>query len=279
MPEHWDYDPTLYEGAAVHYAARPPYSADLHDALAPERRDGRMLDVGCGPGPLARLFSDRFHEVIAVDPDAGMLAEAAHLASAEGINNVRWIRGLAEDLLSLVAPPFQLVTFGQSFHWTERARVAEIVFTLLEPGGALALVSHNHQHRPVPANTTGAPPIPHDQIHALIRGYLGEQRRAGNTTIPLADDPHVPVLCRSSFGAAETAFLPGREDLVVTIDSLLSNFLSMSFATPRMFGDRLGAFTQDFRTLLAPLSPSGLFWDWPGDTEVILARKPGLLST
>jgi hypothetical protein len=22
-------------------------------------------------------------------------------------------------------------------------------------------------------------------------------------------------------------------------------------------------------------SPEGIFWDWPGDTEVILARKPG----
>lgn len=25
--------------------------------------------------------------------------------------------------------------------------------------------------------------------------------------------------------------------------------------------------------LLASLSPEGLFWDWPGDTEVLFARK------
>jgi hypothetical protein len=27
------------------------------------------------------------------------------------------------------------------------------------------------------------------------------------------------------------------------------------------------------RQLLKSRSPEGIFWDWPGDTEVILARK------
>jgi hypothetical protein len=27
------------------------------------------------------------------------------------------------------------------------------------------------------------------------------------------------------------------------------------------------------RALLADRSPEGLFWDWPGDTEVVLARR------
>jgi hypothetical protein len=27
-------------------------------------------------------------------------------------------------------------------------------------------------------------------------------------------------------------------------------------------------------SLLANRSPEGIFWDWPGDTEVVLARKP-----
>jgi hypothetical protein len=29
------------------------------------------------------------------------------------------------------------------------------------------------------------------------------------------------------------------------------------------------------RALLASRSADGIFWDWPGDTEVMLARKPG----
>ena len=29
------------------------------------------------------------------------------------------------------------------------------------------------------------------------------------------------------------------------------------------------------RALLANRSPEGIFWDWPGDTEVVMARKSG----
>ena len=29
------------------------------------------------------------------------------------------------------------------------------------------------------------------------------------------------------------------------------------------------------RALLNSRSSSGLFWDWPGDTEILLAPKPG----
>jgi hypothetical protein len=29
------------------------------------------------------------------------------------------------------------------------------------------------------------------------------------------------------------------------------------------------------RALLAKRSAEGIFWDWPGDTEVVMAGKPG----
>jgi hypothetical protein len=33
-------------------------------------------------------------------------------------------------------------TFGQSFHWTDEQPVAEAVYDMLEPGGALAIIVH-----------------------------------------------------------------------------------------------------------------------------------------
>jgi hypothetical protein len=51
--------------------------------------------------------------------------------------------------------------------------------------------------------------------------------------------------------------------------------LSMSFSAPHLFGDRLDDFAGEVRALLAKRSAGGLFWDWPGDTEVVMARKPG----
>jgi hypothetical protein len=50
--------------------------------------------------------------------------------------------------------------------------------------------------------------------------------------------------------------------------------VSMSFAAPHLFGPQLDAFTADLRGELAARSPGGLFWDWPGDTQILLARKP-----
>ncbi|MYV68323.1 methyltransferase domain-containing protein, partial [Streptomyces sp. SID2131] len=73
-------DETLFAGAAASYGrGRPPYAPGLVDALAgAPGLDGRerLLDVGCGPGTLALPLAPLFEEVVGVDPDGGMLAEA-----------------------------------------------------------------------------------------------------------------------------------------------------------------------------------------------------------
>jgi hypothetical protein len=51
--------------------------------------------------------------------------------------------------------------------------------------------------------------------------------------------------------------------------------LLLSSSAPHLFGDRVEDFASEARELLTSRSPEGIFWDWPGDTEVILARKPG----
>ena len=53
-----------------------------------------------------------------------------------------------------------------------------------------------------------------------------------------------------------------------------SEYLSTSFAAPPLFGARLGAFLAEARALLETGTPTGRFWDWPGDTAVIIATKP-----
>jgi hypothetical protein len=49
----------------------------------------------------------------------------------------------------------------------------------------------------------------------------------------------------------------------------------MSSSAPHLFGDRVDDFAADVRELLRSRSPAGVFWDWPGDTEVVLARRAG----
>src|SRR3954471_8033602 len=181
------YDPTIYKGAAAHYGhGRPPYSYELESVLAHELSldgSGRLLDVGCGPGILTVRLAHLFEEAVGLDPDAGMLAEAGRAADEAGISNVRWVRAVAEDLPGAAPGPFRLVTFGQSFHWTDKARVAEAVYDMLEPSGALALIVHTVEGRPKPPSP-GPPAKPHDEIEAIVEEYLGSTGRAGQGAKP-----------------------------------------------------------------------------------------------
>lgn len=54
----------------------------------------------------------------------------------------------------------------------------------------------------------------------------------------------------------------------------MSGYLSLASSAPHLYGDRLDDFTTEVRALLAARSSAGMFWDWPGDTEIVLARKP-----
>lgn len=242
------YDPTIYRGSAEHYRpGRPPYSSELEAFLAEELGldgAGRLLDVGCGPGILVLRLAALFEQAIGLDPDPDMLAEGRRAATDRNVSNVRWVQALAEDLPEAAPGPHRLVTFGQSFHWTDEERVAEIVYDLLEPGGAMALVVHTVDGRPAPSSP-GPPPIPHEEVKALVEKYLGSSRRAGQGSAPVRTHRFEDVLIRTRFGIPRTVYVPGTPDLVRDASSVISGLFSMTWSAPHLYGDRLGEFTRE----------------------------------
>lgn len=276
-PGRVSYDPTIYLGSAVHYRqGRPPYSPELERVLSRELGldgTGRLLDAGAGPGILAIRLAGLFDEVVGLEPDPGMLAEARKAATEGGISNIRWVQAIAEDLPAAAPGPYRLVTFGQSFHWTNEKLVAEVVYDMLEPGGTLALIVHTVEGRPQP-NSPGPPPIPHDEIRGLILRYLGSNRRAGQGVSAVRTHRFEDVLVRTRFGPPRTVFAPGKSDLVRDIPSVISGYFSMASSAPHLYGDHLEDFRRELTELLVARSPNGLLWDWPGDTAIILVTKP-----
>ena len=272
------FDPQAFEGTAEYYAiGRPPYSVQLADTMASELSldgTGQMLDVGCGPGvlvlPLARLFD----HVTGLDPERGMLQAAQRRCQQAGVTNVRWVQGVADDIATLNLGSWRVVTFGQSFHRVRRLEVAEAVYDQLVPGGSLVLISHSvDDGRPRPANP-GYPEIPHAPVRKLVLNYLGDSTRHYLATWNEGQPARFEhTLSQTRFGGSRTIYAPGRSDLVRDIDSVVANCFSLSYAAPRWFGDRRVDFEADLRHLLLEHSPNGLFWDWPGDTELVIATK------
>jgi len=189
---NWEWDETLYAGAARYYAAgRMPYPVAIAESLRAELcldGTGRLLDVGCGPGQLTLLLAPLFQSAIGVDGSSGMIAAARARARRAGISNVRWKHVRAEDI-SPALGQFRAVTFAQSFHWLDRPTVARLIRKVLEPSAACVLV-YATTHGGVPgSDPLRLPRPPRDEIDQLIGAYLGSTRRAGRGTRPPRERP------------------------------------------------------------------------------------------
>jgi hypothetical protein len=138
----------------------------------------------------------------------------------------------------------------------------------------MVLVTHDYV-RPPRGPLPSEPPVPHEEIRELILDFVGELRSGTRTVASYVPERFEETLLRTSFGRPEIVYAAGRTDLVRDIDGVVAGVRSMSYAAPHLFGDRFGDFLAALRTLLERLSPSGRFWEWPGDTEIVIARKAG----
>lgn len=137
----------------------------------------------------------------------------------------------------------------------------------------MALIGHDPT-RPAPPAPAGTSPIPHDEIRELIKTFLGSELRSGNRYVSdYSVERFEQTLRRTSFGHPRVVFARGRADIIRDTDGVIAGVLSMSYAAPHLFGARLEEFVPALRELLARHSPTGRFWDWPGDTEITIATR------
>jgi SAM-dependent methyltransferase len=261
--ESWTWDESLFEGAAPYYVrGRLPYAPGLAAALAeavPFDPSARLLDVGCGPGVIALDVAHLFAEVVGLDPDAGMLSEAARLAAGQRVHNATWVKMRAEELPASLGH-FRAITFGASFHWMDRPRVASPVRSMLDDGGAVIQVHSPARGNP-PDSEDGLPfPAPPSAAIARLRAiYLGRGTRAGQGIRNSSPDGEDAVFRAAGFRPGVRVSVPDGRIIERNMDDMVAYVFSLSSSAPHLFGDRINEFEGELRELLVKASPAGRF--------------------
>lgn len=216
----------MFKGTAPYYARyRPGYPPELLVRLAAAAGldgTGRLLDLGCGPGPLAVPLSRYVEEVVAVDVEAEMLEELPP--------GIRAVHGRAEDVDESWGS-FCLVTIGRAFHWMDGPVVMERLAGITRQ---VALVGDSHEHSE--AQTA---------LLEISRELFGERPRMKQPTVRYAQ-----ALADSPFN--DVTEISVEVERTWTVDQLIGFAYSTSFASLARVGDRRAEFEGVVRERLKP---------------------------
>jgi SAM-dependent methyltransferase len=92
----------------------------------------RVVDLGAGTGIFTRLIASLGHEVVAVEPDDGMLAKLLAVNPKTAA-----IRGSAQEI-PLPDESVDVVVAAQSYHWFDTEPARREIARVLRPGGIFA---------------------------------------------------------------------------------------------------------------------------------------------
>ena len=221
------------------YHARQPYAPAAHAALlaqVPGR--ARALDIGCGPGPVARELASHFDEVVALDPSALMIAAARAMG---GPADIRWVCAAAEDFDE--PAPLDLAVAGSSIHWVDPA----IVFPkLARLTGRFATLAND------PTFPRPPPPCGIDAWLDFLERWNARVGRATPAAWRAPPPPPPPTTPNEAWidvaGRARFPFV-FRQSVA---DFVASCHARVSWPRERMGAELAAAFDADLTALLAP---------------------------
>jgi SAM-dependent methyltransferase len=241
--------PGRFSSASAHYlAGRSAYAPALIRRVSEAcglRETHRVLDLGCGPGQLAIGFSYFAGEVVAADPEPGMLRAAEALAAGLA-PNIRFMQGSSYDLGAHFGA-FRLVTMGRSFHWMDREATLKTLDALIEKDGAIALFD---DERPkTPANAWD------EEFRAITTRYSADdparsQRKGAEW------EKHEAVLLRSAFCRLERIGVIERRKFAA--ERLIERALSMSSTSRDRLGARADELIAELKQLIAKVARDGM---------------------
>ena len=127
------------ESVVAVYHMRPPYPEETFEVLGSLVLDqpGRVLDVGCGLGDIARHMLPYAEHIDAIDFSPGMVRRGRMLPDGDD-DRIRWQCSTVEE--ADLDPPYSIITAGRSIGWFDLNTMMPQFASMLTPDGYLASV-------------------------------------------------------------------------------------------------------------------------------------------
>jgi len=151
----------MVAGYGAMMAASPLAELDVRFCAKWFAPPGRVIDLGCGTGRLAKPMTDLGHEYVGVDLSEEMLRKASRPFEGSGPDptlqrvgspRIAFLSGNLVELPTLPVGPFDYAaclfsTLGMIVGDQNRRTAVANVFQLLKPGGVFVLHVHNRYFR------------------------------------------------------------------------------------------------------------------------------------
>lgn len=138
--EIWTGEAALYDQMRP---SPPPVLLDIFTQLVHKARPDLVVDLGSGTGLSTRLWGERAHRVIGIEPNVDMRAVAIQATKKEShAAQIEYREGISSQT-GLPAGCADIVTCSQSFHWMEPDTTLAEVARILRPGGLFAAYDYD----------------------------------------------------------------------------------------------------------------------------------------
>ena len=222
------------------YVYRPPYPDEVYTILADLIVDAprNVLELGCGPGEIARGLAARVAHVDAVDPSQAMLDLARTLPGSER-SNLNWHCCSAETFT--YPRPYALAITAESLHWMDWERVLPAIRASLTPRAKLVII--------LGRRLTGMPW--REALQPLLSRYSTNK---DFQPYNLLDELAVRQLFRLE-GRATTQPVPFTQTVEACLEALHS---ANGFSRTRMVPTQAQEFDERVREIITPYAEEGL---------------------
>lgn len=237
------------------YLYRPTYPQEIYDLIVNHSpASGRILDLGCGHGKIARPMSQHFGSVTAVDPSAHMIALGKSLEFGNA-RNLEWVEGYAET--APLTGQYDTVVAALSIHWMDH----EVLFSKLSKH-----VKHAHLFAVIEGDGAHEPPWESDWQTFLSKWvpkvtgkalYADKDKSFWETYLDFVD-------VKETYEVVSAPFLQSLEDFILCQHS------RDTFAISKL-GSGVESFDSELRELLSPFADANGYLEFRSFTKLTTA--------